>query len=347
MKTSALIPKSAGAGILALPLDDNLRSLVQSSVAPSTFRLYSKAWLRFTVWLQSDGPGGLDDLDDQAFARWLSALFAEGLAPSSIRAYAAGVKFILKLDGPPSPAGLLSQRALAGISREGRGRGRGQAAGVKWAEAQRMVQKIGAAPNVHAPSASLRGRAAISLASDCLLRVSELRAVNVGDIQFESDGGGGLLLVRSSKTDQAGAGAELYFGPGTFRALSEWLRRLGDAVGDRSLKAGHHFGLPPSQPVFVRIYRGDAVKADRVSSRRLQEVLKAAMASYLPDDGQRRSSHSFRIGTAQSLAAKGASLVDLQAAGQWTDPSMPAHYARGEIARNGAVARLLHGRRAS
>lgn len=117
MKTSALIPKSAGAGILALPLDDDLRSLVQSSVALSTFRLYSKAWLRFTVWLQSDGPGELDDLDDPAFARWLSALFAEGLAPSSIRAYAAGVKFILKLDGRPSPAGLLSQRALAGISR--------------------------------------------------------------------------------------------------------------------------------------------------------------------------------------------------------------------------------------
>ncbi len=329
----------------ALQLDDDLRSLVQGSVAPSTFRLYRKAWLRFTSWLESDGPGSLENLDDEVFAQWLAVLFADGLAPASIRAYSAGVKFILEFAGRPSPAGFLSKRVLARIGREGRDRGRGQAAGVKWNDAQRLARKLAMTPNAHAPSASLRDRAAISLASDCLLRVSELQAANVGDLQFESDGSGGLLLVRSLKTDQSGQGRELYFGQGTFQALSEWLRRLGDAVGDRSLKVGHQFGLHPGQPVFTRVYRGDSIKADRVSSRRLQEVLKAAMAAHLPDDGRRRSSHSFRIGTAQSLAEKGGSLVDLQTAGRWKDPAMPAHYARGEIARKGAVARLLHGRR--
>ena len=330
--------------MVVLSLNDELRSLVQSSVAPSTFQLYSKAWLRFTAWFQADEAASLDGPDDETFARWLTALFADGLAPASIRAYAAGVKFILKLSGYPSPAGLITERVMGGIEREGRDRGRGQAAGVKWGDAQRLAQRLGKTLSVHAPSASLRDRAAVSLASDCLLRVSELQAVNVGDLQFEADGSGGLLSVRASKTDQTGVGAELFFGEGSFLALSEWLRRLGDAVGDRSMKAGHLYGLSPSQPVFTRIYRGDTVKPDRVSSRRLQEILKAAMLAHLPDDGRRRSSHSFRIGTTQTLAEKGGSVVDLQTAGRWKDPSMPAHYARGEIARKGAVARLLHGR---
>ena len=287
------------------------------------FRLYSRAWLRFADWLQSENVH-LDELDDAAFARWVSDLFDAGLAPASIGCYAAGVKFILRLAGHPSPAGPLSERAMAGTIRAGRDRGRGQSAGVKWKAAQRLANTLCNKQNVHAPSASLRDAAAISLASDCLLRVSEIAAVNAGDLAF----------------DDASKGAMLYFGAGAFHALSEWLRRLGNAVGT----GNGSFGLAPDQPVFTRVYRGDAIKPDRVSSRRPQEILKAAMVRFLPDDGRRRSSHSFRIGTAQSLAAKGASLVELQNAGRWADPSMPAHYARGESAKRGAVARLLHRR---
>ena len=56
----------------------------------------------------------------------------------------------------------------------------------------------------------------------------------------------------------------------------------------------------------------------------------------------RVSGHSLRIGAAQSLAAAGAGLVELQQAGRWDSPSMPAHYARGQLAARGAVARLRH-----
>ena len=38
--------------------------------------------------------------------------------------------------------------------------------------------------------------------------------------------------------------------------------------------------------------------------------------------------HSLRVGSAQSLAAAGAGLVELQEAGDWQAPTMPAHYAR-------------------
>ena len=36
----------------------------------------------------------------------------------------------------------------------------------------------------------------------------------------------------------------------------------------------------------------------------------------------------------------GTSVVDMQTAGRWADPKMPAHYARAELAERGAVAKI-------
>ena len=46
----------------------------------------------------------------------------------------------------------------------------------------------------------------------------------------------------------------------------------------------------------------------------------------------------------ESLAAGGASLVEMQTAGRWQSPAMPGHYARGQLAARGAVARVRYGR---
>ena len=58
----------------------------------------------------------------------------------------------------------------------------------------------------------------------------------------------------------------------------------------------------------------------------------------------RVSGHSLRVGGAQSLAAGGASIVEMQTAGRWQSPTMPGHYARGQLAARGAVARVRYGR---
>ena len=47
------------------------------------------------------------------------------------------------------------------------------------------------------------------------------------------------------------------------------------------------------------------------------------------------SGHSLWIGSAQSLAASGASLVEMQTAGRGSSPAMPGHYARGATRRPG------------
>ena len=60
----------------------------------------------------------------------------------------------------------------------------------------------------------------------------------------------------------------------------------------------------------------------------------------------RVSGHSLRVGSAQSLVAAGAGLVELQEAGDWQTPTMPAHYARHQLAARGAVAKLRYQARA-
>ena len=54
----------------------------------------------------------------------------------------------------------------------------------------------------------------------------------------------------------------------------------------------------------------------------------------------RITGHSPRVEAAQSLASRGASLVEMQQAGRWDSPNMPGRYARGELAKQDAVARL-------
>ena len=50
------------------------------------------------------------------------------------------------------------------------------------------------------------------------------------------------------------------------------------------------------------------------------------------------SGHSLRVGSAVSLAQAGASVIDMQNAGRWKSPQIPAHYAKAELAERGAVA---------
>ena len=73
--------------------------------------------------------------------------------------------------------------------------------------------------------AGLRDAALLAVASDGLLRVSEVAALDVGDMQAEADGSG-RLLVGESKTDQEGQGAVLYLGALTVSRVSAWLGPL-------------------------------------------------------------------------------------------------------------------------
>ena len=89
---------------------------------------------------------------------------------------------------------------MAGIRREGRGRGRGQVDALNWQD----VERVCVYAEIEGTLAGLRDTAMIRLMSDCLLRISEVVAVNVGDLKDKT------LIVHASKSDQEGTGESLY-----------------------------------------------------------------------------------------------------------------------------------------
>ena len=197
---------------------------------------------------------------------------------------------------------------------------RGQVDAVRWDSAVRAAQIA----ERDGSAAGLRDSALIRVGSDALLRVSELAALNVGDL-IKDRRGDGAVTVRRSKTDQEGRGHERYLGPPTIAAVQRY-----------RLMAG----VPDDGALFRGINKGGAI-GERLSARSIRRIItrRAGAAGV----GGRVSGHSLRVGSAQSLAAAGAGLVEMQQAADWRSPRMPAHYARHLEAARGAVARLRYG----
>ncbi len=300
----------------ALPaLAESARGLAAASLSSNTRRAYGRALERLDGWLAGR------PLDDAALAEYLAGIHEAGRSPAVAGQVVAAAKLRAKLTGQPSPTGPATTAVLAGIRREGKARGRGQVAAVRWEQADAAAA---VAANGGGSLAGLRDAAILAVASDAMLRVSECAALDVGDVQPETDGSG-RLTIRASKTDPEGGGAVLYLGPATMRRVRSWMLRAGIVAG----------------PVFRPVNRGGNVQPARLSVRGLRRIIQTRTA----DAGieGRVSGHSLRIGAAQSLASAGAGLVEMQTAGRWKSPAMPARYARGELAGRGAVARLRYG----
>ena len=84
--------------------------------------------------------------------------------------------------------------------REGRNRGRGQVAGVGWAQAEAVAARAADSGNLQ----GVRDAAIILVMSDTLARISEVVALQCSDVEPETTTSGGTVHIRASKTDQLG-----------------------------------------------------------------------------------------------------------------------------------------------
>ena len=285
--------------------------LMQASIASNTAKAYRVALDKLAEHLNGQ------PLTDAALADYLARLYARGLAPASVALAVQAVRFWEKLEGRPSSVGPLTTCTLAGIRREGRDRGRGQVTGLTREVVKRMAHNSAKTNTL----AGLRDAALFLVMSDALLRIGEAIAIDCEHITTETDSSGRLAIHRS-KTDQEGKGASLYLTARTIEAIRQLQARAGYTTG----------------PLFRRMLKGDRMSDDRLTVDGARLAIKAS-AKQVGIEGV--SGHSLRIGTAQELAQRGASLVELQNAGRWTDSKMPAHYTRKQAAGKGAVARLL------
>ena len=180
------------------------------------------------------------------------------------------------------------------------------------ATAPEMAEQVG-------DLSGLRDAAIVAVASDALLRASEIAALDVADVSLAEQ----TAVIRRSKTDQEGA--VQFLGKPTVERIRTWLRASGLAAG----------------ALFRAVNKSGRVYGERLTARSIRSIItRRARAAGVEG---RVSGHSLRVGSAQSLATAGASLVEMQVAGRWESPNMPGHYAQGQLARQGAVARLRYG----
>ena len=292
-----------------LAISSETKELIRSSIADSTLKRYQ----RLSKQIEACLDGSM--LTDALLAEYITALHTEGKSPSTIAQVVAAAKWQARHYGVEI-VGEVTSKTLAGIRREGKERGKGQVDGVEREEMLRVVTLA----EVDKTIAGLRDAAPIRLMSDCLLRISEAVAVDVEDIHKST------LRIKSSKTDQEGRGEVLYIGGPTLKLIDHYRTRA-------EIQSG---------ALFRHIRRGDHVQSGRLTTVSARRIIQAR-AKAAGVDGF-ISGHSLRVGSAVSLAQAGASVVDLQTAGRWQSPQMPAHYAKAELAERGAVARFFYGK---
>ena len=294
-----------------LQLPEETASLIKASIAENTLKAYQRALQSLTNWLSGR------TLSDPLLANYITALHEAGKSPATIGQVVAAVKWQLKHQSQETFNFPVTQATLAGIRRAGKDRGRGQVDGLIWQD----VERVCVYAETEGTLAGLRDAAMIRLMSDCLLRISEVVAVNIGDLKEKT------LAIQSSKTDQEGTGESLYVCDATRNVLKRYWERAGITRG----------------ALFRHIRRGDHIQPQRLTPHSARRIIQkratdAGVEGFI-------SGHSLRVGSAVSLAQAGATVVDMQVAGRWKSSQMPAHYAKAELAERGAVARFKDGKR--
>src|ERR1700733_1193355 len=168
-----------------------------------------------------------------------------------------------------------------------------------------------------------REKALLTVAYDTMARRAELVALDVDDISFLPDGTG-RVLIRRSKTDQAGEGNTAYLARGTVRLLQAWLEAAHIREG----------------AVFRRLV-GRGRIGGRLGVDSVAEIFKrvAEFVGMEKKDVEGVSGHSVRVGATQDLLALNIDLASVMQAGRWKSNRMPMRYGEHVLAARGGMAR--------
>lgn len=175
----------------------------------------------------------------------------------------------------------------------------------------------------------IRDRAMILLGVCAALRVSELVALDHGDVQRVERGL--RVLVRRSKVDQHGEGALIGVSP-----QAHLIRCPVDAMAQWWKLRGDHDG-----PLFVGVERSGALSRERLCGRQAQTVIsQRARAAGL----ELVTSHSMRATFATLASERGKPLHKIAEQGRWRSLNVLRGYVRqGELFDQNPSAGLLDG----
>ena len=159
--------------------------------------------------------------------------------------------------------------------------------------------------------------------SNGLLRISEVGTIRCEHISTRENGSETLLIPRL-KTDQEAEGREVYLQKRTMKAIEKYQKLSGVSEG----------------PLFRRIYQNCKMGDTAIGVTAVRDMIKD-VAAKAQIDVTGMSGHSFRVGTAQTLMEKKATMPQLQTAGRWKDTRMPAKIYRERRTRSRGYATIL------
>ena len=290
-----------------------------TAYAPNTRRVYASAWQTFLSWSEQQTRPHQLPVSSTDLLEYLQQLATHGRSWSTLQTHRAVIVKAHRRAGLPNPADnepfREAMRALA------------RSVGKHQNQVQALTESAAAAINATAlipqtapggkpetPARTAKRAAAdvaiVSLMRDALLRSAEAADLRWHDLELHPDGTG-RILVRHSKTDQTGLGTLLFLSRSCVLALA---------------KHRDHQGSPPDDTLIFGLC------AAQIRRRIKNATAKAGLPGNF-------GAHSPRIGMAVDLAQTGTGLPEIQQAGRWKSPDMPAHYIRGITAGHGAVAR--------
>lgn len=274
-------------------LVDSARAYMQASKAPATLRAYESDWKHFKAFCSSRGLAFLP-AQPETVALYLAQLADTGLKPATLSRRMAAISKTHAMAGYASPTRLAHasvSEVWAGIRRRlGTRQNAKSAATVDYLK--RMLEQL---PN---SLVGIRDRALLLVGFAAALRRSELVGLCVEDLAFVPEGL--VILIRSSKTDQEGAGEKIGIHSGRVlatcpvRSLREWLAAAGVESG----------------PIFRNVSRHGKIGRSLTPQVVALQVKRYAEAAGL--DPHVFSGHSLRAGHATSAARSGAQERDIQ-----------------------------------
>lgn len=306
----------------------------------ATVRAVRADWSQYIRWCEGTGhtplPASIEQLAD-----FLHNAIVRGRKRSTLNRYLYTVGLVHDAAGLANPVKDPQWHAKWKVLiRElgPRGHQRTQAGQLVAADIARILATLGDTPW------DLRDAAMLRLASDTLLRESELVRVEVEHLAYNAAKGNWTLAVHSSKTNQAGEDEDYrYVDPDTRAAIQRWQDAADITIGVLFRPIG---GRTQTAVVEARA-KG---LPDPVLPLRPQEVARIfrrrAVAAGL-DHAFTISGHSTRVGSANDLINSGYTTAQIQDAGNWKSAEMVQLYTRRSQAGANSMADMRRRQKAN
>lgn len=278
----------------------------KGAVAASTREKYEANWQQFGGFCHRRGIDPYDAKPDDV-RLWILQLKEDGLKMSTITGRLGAVRWHFEEAGLASPTTTKAVSSTLEATRRSVGTGQRRARALMLIDLRKIVATMHIVMNRPADDLRvLRDRAMLTLGWAAALRVSEIVALNIEDVTFHGDpkegtGGGAVVKIRRSKTDQHGDGAEIvvpyaqHLDACPVRATMILQRKLMD-VTNRDPLTGRRLPVQTSSgPLFRNINRGGNLEG-RLTRQGVAGIVKWHVANVLGHDPAPYSTHSLRAG---------------------------------------------------